>query len=68
MFSAGSPTKHCADYPVAALLLTPPLFTPPSFVPRRWLNRYEKEVLKGLLDRAKSGRPVASEKEVLKKI
>lgn len=34
----------------------------------RWLNRYEKEGLKGLLDRAKSGRPVASEKEVLKKI
>lgn len=34
----------------------------------RWLNRYEKEGVKGLLDRPKSGRPVSSEKEVLKKI
>ena len=34
----------------------------------RWLNRYEREGIEGLKDRKKSGRPIKSEKELLKKI
>jgi transposase len=34
----------------------------------RWLNRYEGEGISGLKDRKKSGRPIKSEKELIKKI
>jgi len=34
----------------------------------RWLNRYEAEGIRGLLDRPKTGRPINNKESLLKKI